>query len=115
MKYYSPGFLKHNVTELFKDKFPISEHLREAALKLHRDPYDFFLGESDDYELVITCRPQDVARLYSTVSDGFPVLVTEVGRITGDSDEIFLLLPDGAKRSVKPSGWDHFQKSEGRE
>ena len=101
--------------ELFKEKFPISEHLREAALKLHRDPYDFFLGESDDYELVITCRPQDVPRLCSTVSDGFPVLVTEVGRITGDSDEIFLLLPDGTKRSVKPSGWDHFRKSEGRE
>ena len=47
--------------ELFKEKLPVSEDLREAALMLHRDPYDFFLGDSDDYELVITCRPQDVA------------------------------------------------------
>ena len=44
--------------ELFKEKLPVSEDLREAAHILHQDPYDFFLGESDDYELVITCRPR---------------------------------------------------------
>jgi thiamine-monophosphate kinase len=99
--------------ELFKEKFPISEHLREAALRLHRDPYDFFSGESDDYELVITCRPQDVSRLRSTVSQYSPVLLTEVGEITGISGEISVLLPDGTKRPVRPSGWDHFRKSEG--
>jgi thiamine-monophosphate kinase len=100
--------------ELFKEKFPISEHLQEAALKLHRDPYDFFLGESDDYELVITCRPQDVSRIHSIVSQCCPVLVTEVGRITDAAGEIFLLLPDGTKHPVNPSGWDHFRKSEGK-
>jgi thiamine-monophosphate kinase len=28
--------------ELFKEKFPVSEHLRETALRLRVDPYDFF-------------------------------------------------------------------------
>jgi thiamine-monophosphate kinase len=99
--------------ELFKEKFPISEHLREAALRLRRDPYDFFLGDSDDYELIITCRPQDVSRIRSTIFQCCPVSLTEVGRITGKAGEIFLLLADGTKRPVKPSGWDHFRKSEG--
>jgi thiamine-monophosphate kinase len=100
--------------ELFKEKFPISEHLREAADRLRGDPYDFFLGDSDDYELIITCWPQDVPRIRSTVSQCCPVLLTEVGRITDAAGEIFLLLPDGTKRPVNPSGWDHFRKSEGK-
>ncbi|MGD0626144.1 MAG: thiamine-phosphate kinase, partial [Thermodesulfobacteriota bacterium] len=92
--------------ELFKEKLPMSEDLREAALILHRDPYDFFLGESDDYELVITCRPKDVALLRSTMIRCCPVPLTEVGRITGAAREITLLLPDGDRRPVKPLGWE---------
>ncbi|MFB3884800.1 MAG: thiamine-phosphate kinase [Thermodesulfobacteriota bacterium] len=98
--------------ELFKEKLPISEPLREAASGLHRDPYDFFLGESDDYELLITCRPENTDRLRLAVSKSSPVLLTEVGRITDAAGEILLHLPDGAKHPVKPSGWDHFGKSE---
>jgi thiamine-monophosphate kinase len=95
--------------ELFKEKLPVNKDLREAALMLHRDPYDFFLGESDDYELVITCRPQDVACLRVVVTQCCPVPLTEVGKITGAPREITLLLPEGDRRPVKLSGWDHFR------
>lgn len=95
--------------EIFKESLPISGDLREAALALRRDPYDFFLGDSDDYELVITCRPQDVPRLRSIVSQYGPVLMSEVGRITGPEREIYLCSPDGSKRPAKPLGWDHFR------
>jgi thiamine-monophosphate kinase len=95
--------------ELFKEKIPVSEDLRKAALMLHRDPYDFFLGESDDYELVITCRSQDVALLRSTVSQYCPVPLSEVGRITEAAHEIILLLPSGEGRALKPLSWDHFR------
>ncbi len=98
--------------ELFKKKFPSSEDLREAARLLHRDPNDFFLGESDDYELVMTCRPEDVASLRSVAAQCCPVPLTEVGRITGDVGEITLVLPDGDRHPLKPSGWDHFQRTE---
>src|SRR4030042_785958 len=91
--------------ELFKEKLPVNKDLREAALMLHRDPYDFFLGESDDYELVITCRPQDVERLRLVVTQCCPVPLTEVGKITGAPREITLLLPEGDRRVVNLSGW----------
>jgi thiamine-monophosphate kinase len=97
--------------ELFQDKIPVSEYLREAGLQLHRDPHDFFLGDSDDYELVITCQPRDVALLRSIVARCCPVPLTEVGRITGAAREIALLLPDGNRRPVKPLSWDHFRIS----
>jgi thiamine-monophosphate kinase len=101
--------------ELFKERLPISEPIREAASRLHRDPYDFFLGDSDDYELLITCRSEDMDRLRLVISESSPVLLTEVGRITDAAGKIVLQLPDGTKHPVKPSGWDHFGKSEENE
>ncbi|HEX9920016.1 MAG TPA: thiamine-phosphate kinase [Candidatus Methylomirabilis sp.] len=99
--------------ELFKERLPVSDDLRKAALMLHQDPYDLFMGDSDDYELVITCRPQDVASLRSVVSQCCPVLLTEAGRITDTAGKIMLLLPDGDRSPVKRSGWDHFRLTDG--
>ncbi len=95
--------------ELIRGKIPISEKLREAAILLQRDPADFFLGDSDDYELVITCPPRHVENLRSVISQQGPVPVTEVGKITEASHEIHLLLPDGQRRPLKPVSWDHFR------
>lgn len=97
--------------ELFKDKIPVSEGLYDAARILHRDPHDFFLGESDDYELVITCRPQHVAHLCSIAEKCCAAPMTEVGRITGTAPGITLLLPDGERRSVKSLSFDHFRSA----
>jgi len=97
--------------ELFQAKLPVSENLREAAPVLQRDPYDFILGDSDDYELVITCQPQNVALLRSTVTRCCPVPLTEVGKITGAAREMILIMPDGERRPVKPASWDHFRST----
>jgi len=97
--------------ELIQEKLPVSEDLRGAAHVLQRDPYEFILGDSDDYELVITCQPQNVALLRSTVTRCCPVPLTEVGRITAVAREMILVLPDGEKRPVKPASWDHFRST----
>lgn len=95
--------------DLFKEKLPISEELRRAAALLNHDPYDFLLGESDDYELVITCRSEDISLLLSESARCCPVPITEVGRITEAAGEITLLLSDGQRHPINPSGWDHFR------
>ncbi|MFH0789632.1 MAG: hypothetical protein V2B13_18735, partial [Pseudomonadota bacterium] len=92
-----------------EEKLPISEALRRAAARLNQTPYDFLLGESDDYELVITCRPENKTSLRALITDRFPVPLTEVGRITEQPGEIALILTDGQRRPIKPSGWDHFR------
>ena len=94
--------------ELFEEKIPVSKDLREAARLLGRDPYDFFLGESDDYELVVTCQPQNVALLRSVAAGCGAVPMAEVGRITA-AHGITLLVPGGGRRSLNPSSWDHFR------
>ncbi len=95
---------------LVKEKLPVSDALRQAAVTLGKDPYDLFLGESDDYELVVTCRLEDVPLLHSLAAQcGLTVPLTEIGRITGEAGEISLILSDGSRQSVKTSGWDHFR------
>ncbi len=96
--------------ELFQEKLPVSEALGQTALLFRKDPHDFVLGESDDYELVITCRPEHVASIRSIMAQGgLTIPLTQVGRITGDADQISLLFPDGTRHPAKPSGWDHFR------
>lgn len=95
---------------LVKEKLPVSDPLRQAALTLDLDPYDLFLGDSDDYELVVTCPVENVALLHSLADRcGLPVPLTEVGRITSEVSGISMVLPDGSSQSIRSSGWDHFR------
>jgi thiamine-monophosphate kinase len=94
--------------ELIQEELPLSEHLRQAAARLNRNPYDLVLGDSDDYELIITCPADRVAKIRSAVATLSDAPVTEVGKITDTTGQIVLILPDGRQRSVTPAGWDHF-------
>lgn len=93
---------------LIQEKLPISDDLRQAALQLGQDPYDLLLQESDDYELIITCSPDHVDPIRSTVVVLGNVSITEVGRITDARGVIKLKLPNGTQRTITPAGWDHF-------
>jgi thiamine-monophosphate kinase len=95
--------------DLFKERIPVSEDLRDAARILLRDPHDFFLGESDDYELILTSPPEHVGLLRSVAAKCCSVPLTEVGEITQGTDGITLLLPDGERRPLKSLSWDHFR------
>jgi thiamine-monophosphate kinase len=100
--------------ELFEEKIPVSEDLLQAAGALGKSPYDFFLGESDDYELVVTCRPEHVAALCSVAAGCGAVPIAEVGKIT-EGRGITLLLAGGGQHSLRPSSWDHFRINEKKE
>ena len=97
---------------LIKEKLPISDDLRQAAVERKLDPYELFLQDSDDYELIITGAPKNVAQICSAVASVSNVPVTEVGKITDSAKDIQLILSDGTRRRITPSGWDHFAKGE---
>jgi thiamine-monophosphate kinase len=94
---------------LVQEKFPISHELRGAAKVLMRDPRDLFLGDSDDYQLIITCAAKDVDRIRSAIAVTYDGPVTEVGEVTGPDQGIRLLLTDGSEQSLSAKGWDHFR------
>lgn len=94
--------------DLFQARFPLSKDLEEAAILLHKDPHDFFLGASDDYELIITCAADHVASIRSALASRCDAPLSEVGRITGQALQIGLVMRDGSRRSLSSEGWDHF-------
>ncbi|GAB4264348.1 MAG: thiamine-phosphate kinase [Deferrisomatales bacterium] len=95
--------------ELYPEGLPVSEALREAARQLGLDPLDLVLGDSDDYELVITCPPDRVEGVRAAIASVSAVPVFEVGRTTEDAGALHLVLPDG-RRPLGRRGWDHFAK-----
>ena len=94
--------------QLIRDKLPIGDDLRRAALKLGQDPYELVLGDSDDYELIITCSPDHVDQIRTAVAASSDVPVSEVGMITDATEGIKLIQPNGTKHEMTPAGWDHF-------
>jgi thiamine-monophosphate kinase len=95
---------------LVRENLPVSEALKQAARDLGRDPYDLVLGDSDDYELIITCPPERMERIRAAVASASDLPVTEVGRIGDKAEGMKLLLPDGSQRAILPKGWDHFKR-----
>lgn len=96
--------------ELFGAQLPLSRDLVVAARVLGKDPLDLLLGDSDDYELLITCAPDRVKDVRRAIRGVGPLPVTEVGRITEDHGTVHLISPDGVRRRLNPSGWDHFSR-----
>lgn len=88
----------------------MSKALIEVSNQLGKDPYDMVLGESDDYELIITCDRESVDQIHTIFGSINQDPVSEVGRITDAQDGIQLVLPDGKAKRLTPSGWDHFSK-----
>ena len=94
---------------LVQENFPVSEELGAAAKILKKEPYEFFLGDSDDYQLIITCDAKDVDRIRSSIRLTYAGPVTEVGRVSEPDRGIRLLLADGSERVLSAKGWDHFR------
>lgn len=94
---------------LSQEKFPISNELREAAELLKKDAYEFFLGDSDDYQLIVTCGPKDVERIRSAIALTYTGPVTEVGQLTRPDKGIRVMLADGSEKALSAKGWDHFR------
>ncbi|UCB51151.1 MAG: thiamine-phosphate kinase [Deltaproteobacteria bacterium] len=95
---------------LTRKSLPMGKELGEAATRLGRDPFELVLGESDDYELIITCPPDDVEGIRSVVAAVSAVPVTEVGRITEAAYGMKIVQPEGTECAVTPAGWDHFSQ-----
>jgi thiamine-monophosphate kinase len=95
---------------LEQERLPISTALREAAVRWGSDPHELVLRESDDYELLITCAPEDAVRLCSAINACSRVPVNAIGNITDPEKDIMLRLPDGSCYSPNTTGWNHFTR-----
>ena len=91
-------------------KLPVREELQQAAAQLGRGLNELLLQESDDYELIITCPTENVAKIRSAVARLSDIPVNAVGKIVNASEGIKVIHPDGTQRAGSPLGWNHFRE-----
>jgi thiamine-monophosphate kinase len=94
--------------DLEKAKLPLDRDLIEAAQAFGQDPSELVLGNSDDYELIVTCPPDHVAGVISVLGEAGVESVSEVGKMTSSPQMVRLIAEDGSARRIQPKGWDHF-------
>ena len=96
--------------ELNRRDLPISSALKDAATQNKKDPYELCTGDSDDYELVMTCPPENVEKIKDIIGKISDVPVSVIGTITNEAGIFCWILPDGSRQCFTPEGWDHFSK-----
>jgi thiamine-monophosphate kinase len=95
--------------EIFRNKLPLSKPMCNLVNPQGWDIFETVIGDSDDYELIITCSPENAARIKNTVKEVSDVPVTEIGKITM-REGIRITASNGVSHPVRPTGWDHFKK-----
>ncbi|MBI5389223.1 thiamine-phosphate kinase [Candidatus Woesearchaeota archaeon] len=85
---------------LEKEKIPVSSATKKVAMLLHEDPYAYALYGGEDYELLFTLTPKNIAALRKEFGD-----FTIIGIITAGKD---VLLKDGKRKTQVGKGFDHF-------
>ncbi len=96
--------------DLNRKNLPISRTLRDSAVQNKKDPYELCTRDSDDYELVITCAPENIDKIKETIENISDVPVSTIGTVTDAADVFHWKLPDGSLQRFTPKGWDHFSK-----
>jgi thiamine-monophosphate kinase len=83
---------------------PVDDRVTELCGRRALDPLQLALHGGEDFELLFTVKPGDVARLPRRV-DG--VEITHIGEVTNASEAV--TISEGSRTwELKPGGWKHF-------
>lgn len=94
---------------LFAERIPTSPALKRFCRERSLDPVDYALAGGEDYALIVTVAPEETDRILQDFNDTFQRPLYRIGEIT--AAKIFELVPStGERRSIVPSGWDHFKQ-----
>ncbi len=93
---------------LWADRLPVSPPLAAFAAHRQEDPLDWVLGPSDDYELVVTCSPEQTRAVVTCVEGFGKVSVHCAGVLTAGEGRLEVVGADGRPRAMAPAGWNHF-------
>ena len=94
--------------DIFQDRLPSNGHMKEYSLSQDKPIYHMALRNSDDYELIMTCLPENMEAIKSELASLTDTPVTEIGRINDKPRDISLIRPDNSRYKLFPTGWDHF-------
>lgn len=91
---------------IYSERLPISPMLKKAANILETFPALLAEAGGEDYELLLTVKPDAVESVTKAIELETATDVTVIGEITAERD-IAVVLPDGSARPPT-SSWEHF-------
>ena len=91
---------------VYAEKLPVSDDLRHAAEALGTSATNMSAGGGEDFELLMTCAPEDVGKIIDAVESETGTRVTEIGEII--EGPVKIVYPDGTRKPLT-GGWEHFK------
>jgi len=88
------------------NKLPIAEEVKEFARINRLDPLELTLYGGEEYELVLTIKPNLWKKAKKAVEKVCGKLLL-IGKVTAERQ--VLLEIDGKRRAIEPRGWEHFK------
>lgn len=93
-------------------KLPVVAQVNTLAAEMGVDVLDWALRGGEDFELLFTCQPGDVALLQSVAAENDPTaLIVRVGTINKGRG-VSLLKKDGQIVDIGLQGYDHFRRED---
>ena len=89
------------------NKLPIAEEVEEFAEINRLDPLELTLYGGEEYELVLTIRPNLWRKAEKAVEKVGGKLLS-IGKVTAERQVLIEI--DGKRRVIEPRGWEHFKK-----
>jgi len=86
--------------KLFEGKIPIETQTRELSMEFKIIPSVAALSGGEDYELLFTVAQSDYEKLKDVQGISF------IGHMTGPSEGIIMITPDGKSVPLSAQGWD---------
>ncbi len=95
---------------IYESELPVSPSLVQFAQRAGQKPLDYIFKESDDYELLITCLPENESIIRAAIADLGSTPVNRIGTVTPNKRQLEVMDSDGKSRLAGLSGWDHFSQ-----
>lgn len=89
--------------EIFEDKLPFHDEMREVAFKFEIDPTACALSGGEDYELLFTVSPSEFEKIK------FSEQISVIGYITSNAGELNITTRKGNKHPLEAQGWQAFK------
>jgi len=93
---------------LYADQIPVSDHLTAFCKDIQEDPVLWALSGGEDYTLLCTVAPENVASVCRDYEEKFASPLYRIGEIITER-KMELVLADGEIRAFEALGWDHFR------
>lgn len=94
--------------EIYQNRIPLPERIQKVAALAGKSALTLALHSGEDYELLITTKPETPQAILQAISKKTGVALTEIGRIVTKESGYHLINLQNQRVPLPAIGWNHF-------